>query len=217
MNPSRRPFSSAFTLIELLVVIGIIALLAAMLFPALTAARVRSYDADCSSNLRQIGVALYGYSTETGGYLPPPDTTDGTNSYAGPNSGVVSALREYIPGNSAVWHCKRHLRANNLTLQTVPTNTTTYFYWAWNMFQTAVAPMTLNTTTSRWFTVGLSTNIPGAVLMSDRFETATLGDAREWQYHAGTKMNVQPTQPGTFVLITGGAAMKVSPANGIIE
>lgn len=224
-NPARNSVfrirkylpTSAFTLVELLVVIGIIALLAAMLFPALSGARIRSYDADCSSNLKQIGVALYGYSSEySSGYFPGPDVTSGTNSYAGPHTNLVRSLREYVPGDSPVWHCKRFLRMNDLTLPSVYSNTT-YFFWGWNMYGNVLAPMTVNTRTSRWFTVGLSTNVPAPVLLSDRFETATLGDTGEKQYHAGVKVNVQPTQPGTMVLMGGGAAMKVSPTRGSIE
>ena len=63
-------FRRAFTLIELLVVIAIIALLSALLMPALRQARATSKLTVCASNLRQIGTGIHAYALEYAGFIP---------------------------------------------------------------------------------------------------------------------------------------------------
>ena len=69
---------STFTLIELLVVIAIIAILAAMLMPALSQARSKAKEVDCMSNLNSFAKIIMMYSMDQKGWIPP--LWDGTNA-----------------------------------------------------------------------------------------------------------------------------------------
>ncbi len=92
---------TAFTLVELLVVVSIIALLIALLLPALNKARAVAQDAVCKSNLRQLGVVGYTYIAESGGYLlhsgADPDRNSGHHKYA---------WKYFTDISDTIWHDK---------------------------------------------------------------------------------------------------------------
>jgi len=74
-NGLPRRGAPGFTLIELLVVIAIIAILAALLLPALSKAKATAKKAQCLNNLRQMGLSLFMYADDNRGLIPRAVTT----------------------------------------------------------------------------------------------------------------------------------------------
>ena len=72
----HRRIKAGFTLIELLVVIAIIAILAAILVPAVQDALNRAKVVYCQSSLRQVGLAMYAFTYDHGGHLPASISAD---------------------------------------------------------------------------------------------------------------------------------------------
>ena len=90
-----------FTLIELLVVIAIIAILAAILLPALNSARERGRTASCLNNQKQFALAMTMYAADNDGRIP---TTRNTNDFRVPGYWNIQ-IYNYAGKDSAVFTC----------------------------------------------------------------------------------------------------------------
>ncbi len=103
----RKP-AYGFTLIELLVVISIIALLVAILLPALGAARKTAVQLQCTTQLRTLGQATHMYQTDHGQYYPHSHSYIGGYHYFNSSLNTYLGLGDdyyYDLLDQDAWHC----------------------------------------------------------------------------------------------------------------
>jgi len=94
-----------FTLIELLVVVSIIAVLAALLLPSISAVRASARQMQCVANLRQVGVAALSYAGDWEGAVP-----NSFNDASNPYYWSATAIGDYLPTSDRAWRCTSPLR-----------------------------------------------------------------------------------------------------------
>ncbi len=120
---TNRPQRTGFTLIELLVVIAIIAILAALLMPSLSKARMRAQAISCLNNTRQLGLACQLYTDDHDNFLPYNLGMNGTSLRTNlnwvnnvmtwglesdnTNTATITgaSLGAYVSGNTAIYRC----------------------------------------------------------------------------------------------------------------
>ena len=133
-NPSCKSFVlKGFTLVELLVVIAIIAILAAMLLPALGRAKEIAKQAVCKGNLKQIGLASAAYINDSNDFIAAGNKNDAGGVQRRKGHWMV-VLADYTEGNGLPWVCPVFTIDQNI--QTLRDNYSAGWFSAMSNYQT---------------------------------------------------------------------------------
>ena len=177
--------SEGFTLIELLVVISIIALLIAILLPALGAARKSAKNVQCTSNLHQTGIGAIAYATDYKSTLPPQSEGRKATDIKFGTWDIRFAVGSYVDFN--LMQCPfapKVIDLNELNGATV-VESTYGFYWNWKFEQGALNTQRLESPEDR-FTYQISGRMVEFDILAMDYDTT---DGSVWESsHPGENM-----------------------------
>ena len=180
-----------FTLVELLIVIAVIAILASLLFPALSQAKEKSRQILCVNNLRQCDIATLSYSNDYGGYAPA--------HYQVPydrGSGAISDIRwtgflylgNYLQNVMTAW-CPTDHEASTSYYPTVATNPFEQSTFTYGMLTSLGTP----TSYGAWYKIAAEKNPSQTIVYADSVYFFTFGGYNKWCHTSQIDTNAAPT------------------------